>query len=490
MDEQEKRLKEIKAEITNLGDNLLWSDRNLKSAIVGEFEKTRSSINSIDSSYILLSTAKSVNSISLVAMDVRSIFRDVQKDVSAVSTSVSLTADLIQKSIKREESRSLREERAGLTSSTPELISRNQQITVTSDSGFSDVLGKKLGLVLDSASTFLKNWSNPVTVGTTLAIPIVAGIGAAFGGLYLVFGDTISKINNLIDNFASGIGKPISAIGAAIGTIGSSNSPNQPSNIQNDVFDVISKNVSLYGSKIEVSTSKSAELLSSIDRTVSRISQSDKSRATGISDTRISDAVRSADLSIVTAIRGLPLDRISDRIVSAIRENRNLASQTPIVIKTQGQTGSVNAEFDYSYQEKIVELLSAPISVKIDESLVRSDKNGELADVFSKAVSPLLASQNSMNRMLDSNLRRLSDAVATLKETPRVEDASRATRVQDNLNTAISDETITFILAETKSIRGIMTELKGDLESFMDAWKKSSSAKQSEQSRPIPLSAN
>ena len=329
-----------------------------------------------------------------------------------------------------------------------------------------------------------------MTVGTTLAIPIVAGIGAAFGGLYLVFGDTISKINNLIDNFASGIGKPISAIGAAIGTIGSSNSPNQPSNIQNDVFDVISKNVSLYGSKLEVSTSKSTELLSSIDRTVSRISQSDKSRATGISDTRISDAVRSADLSIVTAIRGLPLDRISDRIVSAIRENRNLASQTPIVIKTQGQTGSVNAEFDYSYQEKIVELLSAPISVKIDESLVRSDKNGELADVFSKAVSPLLASQNSMNRMLDSNLRRLSDAVATLKETPRVEDASRATRVQDNLNTAISDETITFILAETKSIRGIMTELKGDLESFMDAWKKSSSAKQSEQSRPIPLSAN
>lgn len=489
MDEQEKRLKEIRAEITNLSDNLLWSDRNLKSAIVGEFEKTRSSINSIDSSYILLSTAKSVNSISLVAMDVRSIFRDVQKDISAVSTSVSLSADLIQKSIKREESRSLREERSALTSSTPELISRNQQITVTSDSGFSDVLGKKLGLVLDSASTFLKNWSNPVTVGTTLAIPIVAGIGAAFGGLYLVFGDTISKINNLIDNFASGMGKPISAIGAAIGAIGTSNAPNQPSNIQNEVFDVISKNVSLYGSKLEVSTSKSAELLSSIDRTVSRISKSDN-RATGISDTRISDAVRSADLSIVTAIRGLPLDRISDRIVSAIRENRNFTSQTPIVIKTQGQSGSVNAEFDYSYQEKIVELLSAPISVKIDESLVRSDKNGELADVFSKAVSPLLASQNSMNRMLDSNLRRLSDAVATLKETPRVEDSSRTTRVQDNLNTAISDETITFILAETKSIRGIMTELKGDIESFMDAWKKSSSAKQSEQSRPIPLSAN
>lgn len=487
MDEQEKRLKEIKAEITNLGDNLLWSDRNLKSAIVGEFEKTRSSINSIDSSYILLSTAKSVNSISLVAMDVRSIFRDVQKDVSAVSTSVSLTADLIQKSIKREESRSLREERAGLTSSTPELISRNQQITVTSDSGFSDVLGKKLGLVLDSASTFLKNWSNPVTVGTTLAIPIVAGIGAAFGGLYLVFGDTISKINNLIDSFSSGIGKPLSTIGAAIG---STKSQNQSPGIQTDVFDVISKNISLYGSKLDVSTSKSAELLSSINGIVNRISKSDKSIATGISDTRISDAVRSADISIVTAIRGLPLDRISDRIVSAIRENRNFTSQTPIVINTPGQSKSVNAEFDYSYQEKIVELLSAPISVKIDESLVRSDKNGELADVFSKAVSPLLASQNSMNRMLDSNLRRLSDAVATLKETPRVEDASRATRVQDNLNTAISDETITFILAETKSIRGIMTELKGDLESFMDAWKKSSSAKQSEQSRPIPLSAN
>lgn len=487
MDEQEKRLKEIKAEISNLSDNLLWSDRNLKSAIVGEFEKTRSSINSIDSSYILLSTAKSVNSISLVAMDVRSIFRDVRKDISAVSTSVSLTADLIQKSIKKEEDRSLRLERSGLTSSTPELIDRNSQITVTSDSGFSDVLGKKLGLVLDSASTFLKNWSNPVTVGTTLAIPIVAGIGAAFGGIYLVFGDTISKINNLIDSFSSGIGKPLSTIGAAIG---STKSQNQSPGIQTDVFDVISKNISLYGSKLDVSTSKSAELLSSINGIVNRISKSDKSIATGISDTRISDAVRSADISIVTAIRGLPLDRISDRIVTAIRENRNFTSQTPIVINTPGQSKSVNAEFDYSYQEKIVELLSAPISVKIDESLVRSDKNGELADVFSKAVSPLLASQNSMNRMLDSNLRRLSDAVATLKETPRVEDASRATRVQDNLNTAISDETITFILAETKSIRGIMTELKGDLESFMDAWKKSSSAKQSEQSRPIPLSAN
>ena len=99
------------------------------------------------------------------------------------------------------------------------------------------------------------------------------------------------------------------------------------------------------------------------------------------------------------------------------------------------------------------------------EGYTPDNQNGEIkVDVFAEAVKPLVRGQESLNRMLDSNLRKLVEAVHELKNVPSAND--RVTEVKDTVNTEMSSAASDYILSETKEIKRALLEFKSSFDAF------------------------
>lgn len=126
--------------------------------------------------------------------------------------------------------------------------------------------------------------------------------------------------------------------------------------------------------------------------------------------------------------------------------------------------------YDYTYQERILNVLSSPVQVKlVDVPTPESNKTADSVDVFANAVRPLVDGQVSLQRMLDGNLRKLTEAVASLRDVPR-ESEDRITRITDSLNTEMSDDSVRMILSETRVISGLLSNIHVDISSLYSAY--------------------
>ena len=119
---------------------------------------------------------------------------------------------------------------------------------------------------------------------------------------------------------------------------------------------------------------------------------------------------------------------------------------------------------DKEFQSEVISLLKSTLNVRI-EGYTQDNQNGEIkVDVFAEAVKPLVRGQESLNRMLDSNLRKLVEAVHELKNVPSAND--RVTEVKDTVNTEMSSAASDYILSETKEIKRALLEFKSSFDAF------------------------
>ena len=180
---------------------------------------------------------------------------------------------------------------------------------------------------------------------------------------------------------------------------------------------------------------------------------------------------------IAKATSSISLDRVSTSLDDLVNRVDNLD-----VGKIELDEDSINKiipqslEFDYSYQDKILSVLSSPVDVNI-ANLPKDNENEptENVDVFSRAVSPLVEGQRSLQSMLDSNLRRLSEAIVMLRDQSR-DSESRITRVTDTVNTEMSETSIKYILSDTSQIRVTLTHIDSTLSAYLSENSTSSSS--------------
>jgi hypothetical protein len=180
---------------------------------------------------------------------------------------------------------------------------------------------------------------------------------------------------------------------------------------------------------------------------------------------------------IAKATSSISLDRVSTSLDDLVNRVDNLD-----VGKIELDEDSINKiipqslEFDYSYQDKILSVLSSPVDVNI-ANLPKDNENEptENVDVFSRAVSPLVEGQRSLQSMLDSNLRRLSEAIVMLRDQSR-DSESRITRVTDTVNTEMSETSIKYILSDTSQIRVTLSHIDSTLSAYLSENSTSSSS--------------
>ena len=147
--------------------------------------------------------------------------------------------------------------------------------------------------------------------------------------------------------------------------------------------------------------------------------------------------------------------------------------------------------YDYTYQERILNVLTSPVQVKlVDVPTPESNKTTDTVDVFANAVRPLVDGQVSLQRMLDGNLRKLTEAVASLREVPR-ESEDRITRITDSLNTEMSDDSVRMILSETRVISGLLSNIHVDISSLYSAYMENNKEERGGSSEvPTPVDMN
>lgn len=299
-------------------------------------------------------------------------------------------------------------------------------------------LEKKLGLVLDSAAGFLKAWSNPVNVGIALAIPIIAGVGLIVGGVVVIFNkltDAVIDISHSVRSIAEGGLKGL-VFGQKVPTASETAKRETPT------FDTTPIVKSIESSRNSI-VAPLAGILTAVN------AMSAKAEELGISlkslniGSDVADSIEKMNAAIQDSTR-----RMSAMLVSAPQ--------------SENMTGAQVKEKEF--QSEVISLLKSTLNVRI-EGYTQDNQNGEIkVDVFAEAVKPLVRGQESLNRMLDSNLRKLVEAVHELKNVPSAND--RVTEVKDTVNTEMSSAASDYILSETKEIKRALLEFKSSFDSF------------------------
>jgi hypothetical protein len=297
--------------------------------------------------------------------------------------------------------------------------------------------------VLASAASFLKNWGSPVQVGVALTIPIVGAIGALGAGLYFIIGkiaDTAVVMQDEFKEFSTALIR-----GGLVGLIKGQENFSYSSSAASPENDNGLVLVQIRDSLVSGGT-MAIEAIRELSTTTSSIGD----KITEIQVDKIAVAVDSL---------GEKLDRLKvpDEL---LRDTQTVDSIEPITI-------------DYSYQERILSVISSPIDVRIVESNPRVEneaKGTEKIDVFAAAVRPLVDGQIALQNMLDSNFRRLNDAVVSLSQAPRREDVERTTKITDTLNSDESNDTEELLLSETVLIRMAVESISTQFAGFREAW--------------------
>jgi len=457
MEDQDRRLREIKGEIVKVGEVLLWAEDEIKRSISEDSHDRQIEL------YLgsILDIDKSVQTTLLtISTDVRSLVSTAQEELRAFSASQAVTVDLIRSSVDETASRI---ETAVTRVSEPSLSPAAQAaaaIQHPSTTGLSAENDKKLGLVLDSAAGFLESWSDPVMVGSALAIPVVGGIAALLGGAYLIIGKLLDPVIHAID----GISGAISSWSPSGGT---------------------------KATKVEHGEEVARALSASVDMIAPPLTSMD---ATLVAIAGKMDGISEQITARAGSQSAIDLTPIAETIESAIARGFSMISvPSPVVTPVQGaRPAQAVSPFRPDAEDKILELLSAPIRVAVVSSVQDSSSPREdTATVFAAAVRPLVAGQAELTKTLDSSMRRLSEAVASLREAPQPGAQNRTSRVNDTVNTTLSETSETLILTETKLIREALTGFREDFTAFRALWAERGSRRSREESvEPTELSGD
>ena len=440
MDDQTKKLSELRDEMRQVGDIVWASEQNLKIKLSAEIRRNGVFLEWISDSL--------KNMESEISPQIMLLHSSVNLYGSAIVTTmrnhtIQMTYGFQQLkdaivdnrandvTIARENERTAVE--APRVQNTP-IAGMNAQSVIPKD------LEKKIGLLCDSASDFLKAWSSPTTVGVALAVPIVGGLAVVLYGLYKIVGkgiDAIVDVSHSVRDVASGGVK-----GLIFG--------NKPSSAQTTTARQ-EADPQILGMQKDLRAASS---------TLSRI-------ASG--ETEIVKAVR----EVKAAVAGISIGSDNEALIRAVSSGADsIRSSIDRLRIPSTDLSKIKIETNPEFQKRVIEILSSTMKVQIMNQRSSDGARRETdMDAFSAAVRPLVAGQDALVKMLDSNMRKLTEAVATLRETPAANDVSRVTSSSDTINSELSDTTVKLILDETVKMRLALEAIGKEFGTFTVEWK-------------------
>lgn len=460
-EEQKELFEELGRKIEVAGDVLFYKLDDIFNILGGKsrFERNREeqfNAVTVDFDKLLDSNSRFDDRLVLLNSTLSSIGNRTHSDLVAIYNGTQLTADLVRTAIEKREKHEVEIERTAPVEERTTISVDNQSTAldniaeslkknsepatpISAENAVPSKLESKLDPVLSEATTFLKNWSSPervgIALGAGLAVPVVGGISVAAVGLYFVIGRVADAIERISDNVTSIARGGIS--GLIFGQSSGTSSPTR----SNDTA-IVDKLVDVRDTVYSTGTD--------LGRKLSEI---------GVSTASLNRAVAGISLSSLSS----SLDKIADKIDDIKTPDYVSSSNTEMFIQS-------TPFIDYSYQEKILSVLSSPVQVKLVDLPASDIDRPDEANVFSVAVRPLVDGQVSFQNMLDSNLRRLAEAVAALSEVPRAAETERITRVTDTLNTEMSEDSVEMILGEARMISSAVESIKNEFISFKGDW--------------------
>lgn len=294
-------------------------------------------------------------------------------------------------------------------------------------------LSQRISPLLDSASLLLSNLSNPEAlgsaIGTTIATPVTEKLGYLDNNLNFV----LSKIADSTDLISNNVAMSVDTF----------------KNLSDRNFEHIYSEQNR-GDLVAQETLNANLLTGFVNGVNERLSE------INLHTSAIQRSIIEFSAFRTTAIADTGKKEAGEDQLQRV-QYENAIEQLPI--------------YDYTYQERILNVLTSPVQVKlVDSPTTESNKTADTVDVFANAVRPLVDGQVSLQRMLDGNLRKLTEAVSSLREVPR-ESEDRITRITDSLNTEMSDDSVRMILSETRVISGLLSDIHVDISSLYNAYK-------------------
>lgn len=294
-------------------------------------------------------------------------------------------------------------------------------------------LSQRISPLLDSASLLLSNLSNPEAlgsaIGTTIATPLTEKLGYLDNNLNFV----LSKIADSTDLISNNVSMSVDTF----------------KNLSDRNFEHIYSEQNR-GDLVAQETLDSNWLTGFVNGVDERLSE------INLHTSAIQRSILEFSAFRTTAIADTGKKEAGEDQLQRV-QYENAIEQLPI--------------YDYTYQERILNVLTSPVQVKlVDSPTTEYNKTADTVDVFANAVRPLVDGQVSLQRMLDGNLRKLTEAVSSLREVPR-ESEDRITRITDSLNTEMSDDSVRMILSETRVISGLLSDIHVDISSLYNAYK-------------------
>lgn len=458
MDDQTKKLSELRDEMRQVGDLVWAAEQNLQFKLGMDIRRNGMLLDKISDTLTIMESEISPQIMLLhssVNLYGSAIVTNMRNHTVQMTYGLQQLKDAIVKgdandiTIARDNERTAVE--APRVQNTP-IAGMNAQSVIQRD------LEKKIGLLCDSAADFLKAWSSPTKVGVALAIPIVGGLAVVLYGLYKIVGkgiDALVDISHSIRDVASGGVK-----GLIFG--------NKPSSQQTTARQEADPQI--LGMQKD---------LRAASNTLSRI-------ASG--ETEIVRAVR----EVKAAVAGISIGSDNEALIKAVESGADSIRASIDRLKIPAaDLSKIKIDTNPDFQKKVVEILSSTMKVQIMNQRSSDGARRETdMDAFSAAVRPLVAGQDALVKMLDSNMRRLTEAVAMLRETPAANDMSRVTSSNDTINSELSDTTVKLILDEAVKMRVALEAIGKEFGTFTVEWRSRTPSEQKREEVPAVTSGD
>lgn len=439
MDDQTKKLSELRDEMRLVGDIVWAAEQNLQFKLGTDIRRNGMLLDRISDTLTIMESEISPQIMLLhssVNLYGSAIVTNMRNHTVQMTYGLQQLKDAIVKgdandiTIARENERTAVE--APRVQNTP-IAGMNAQSVIPRD------LEKKIGLLCDSAADFLKAWSSPTTVGVALAIPIVGGLAVVLYGLYKIMEkgiDAIVDVSHSVRDVASGGVK-----GLLFGNKPSS----QPTTARQEA------DPQILGMQKDLRAASS---------TLSRI-------ASG--ETEIVKAVR----EVKAAVAGISVGSDNEALIRAVEAGADsIRASIDRLRIPAADLSKIKIETNPEFQKKVIEILGSTMKVQIMNQRSSDGARRETdMDAFSAAVRPLVAGQDALVKMLDSNMRKLTEAVAMLSETPAANDVSRVTSSKDTVNSELSDTTVKLILDEAVKMRVALEAIGKEFGTFTGEWR-------------------
>ena len=454
--DEKKRLSELQAVILEVGHDIFSIEHLILKSINGNSNLVLRDILSLRLS---LEERFLVNNLFLrnISNDIKEFIPQVHEDLKAISESSVISTSSIKDSLKSSANALENIDFSSLRSMATQAVPEDGGMGVVGSIGslIPPTLIKKLELVLDATAKFLKGWTNPVTVGVALALPIIGGLAIIFGAIYLVIdriADSVDRLIDIVGDFLQGLLKN-GISGLLFGSGG----------LKGLVFGNDSD---------EKVTDAGAAKISE------RINQVTIALGLGFSsvDKKLGD--------LITASNGIKnelenLSRVFPSSLIVKPENgtsilEDIRDSIKELARTDETTKSANIEnsigYESNFQNDLMALLNSTISVRVENFPQMSENEEEPAEVFSNAIKPLLDNQAALFSSLDSNLRNLSESIVNLKNGNSDKNVSLTSRSIDSSGASISFASEQYIVEVTRDMLSEIRKFYSNFDEFKNLW--------------------